>query len=139
MNDGPRRFMNILKKIFTRTMGGAANLGDSTPPPESPTPVAKEGWVLPNGEITQARWKGNNATVWWPLKDQILTAQVKQVSEEFVICIHGEALYEFFTPALKPFIQLEELTKASHRAGVMLHVEVVDHRILRADLRSPAP
>jgi hypothetical protein len=137
MNEVVRRFMNIFEKIFKRSMGGVANFGDSTPPPESPLPVAKEGWTLPNGEITQARWKGSNATVWWPLKDQVLTSQVRQVSAESVLCIHGEALYEFFTPALKPFIQLEELMKASQREGVMLHVEVADYRIHCADLRSP--
>jgi hypothetical protein len=59
------------------------------------------------------------------------------VSPEFVLCAQGDALYEFFTPALRKFIDTDDIKlKFSMANRGVLHVEVEAYRIRFAEFRT---
>ena len=118
--------------------GGSAFLAEDEPPPDEEPVLEDEfmpAWTSPEGEIMHARWKGKNAVVWWPLKEGTETVDIRKIDVEGVLCQGGEALYEFFTPALMQFVAPDDLERAVRLDSARrLKVTVVGYQIVSVAL-----
>jgi hypothetical protein len=86
-----------------------------------------------------ARWKGLNATVWWPLKDQELAVSIENIGKNNITCRSGQAVYDFWRSELEKFVshaELSELKMSKREAGSpgSLHVNVREYKIVGAEL-----
>lgn len=136
------RFLDgIFTKLSGSSQGGEKRDGsaflteDGLPPDDQPleedefAPV----WTSPEGEIMHARWKGKNAAVWWPFKEGTETVVIQKIDVEGVLCQTGEALYEFFTPALLQFVTPDDFERAARLASPSrLRVTVLGYQIISA-------
>jgi hypothetical protein len=115
---------------------GSTFLTEDGPAPEDEPDFEDEAvpvWTSPEGEIMHARWKGKNAEVWWPLKEGTETVDIQKIDVEGVLCQGGEALYEFFTPALLQFVSPEDFENAARlTAPSRLRVTVLGYQIVSA-------
>lgn len=113
---------------------------DSAAPPQKEAPAPSSAcWTTPDGSPMHARWKGLNAVVWWPLKDQELAVSVESFEKNSVTCRSGQAEYNFWRLELEKFVSHAELTESKmskREAGSpgSLHVNVRDYKIVGAEL-----